>query len=182
MMGVFSLIIKSILTEPLLTFTAPYNPCLNECMEQRLIQYLDDRLTKQDSLLERMYVFMTEEFSKMYVRFEQVDARFEKIDARFEKIETRLDQIDARIEQIETRFDQIDARFEKIHSRFEHVAGSFEQVQKRLGSIEGQLHGFREILDSNERERIVQSLQLDRHVTRLDTHERWLERLKKRTN
>ena len=62
-------------------------------MEQSILQlrnYLDERLTLQDSMIERLYVFMVGEFAAVRRELSLVEAKF---DAKFDGIYVQLDTI-----------------------------------------------------------------------------------------
>jgi len=66
---------------------------LDRYMEAAILDlknHLDGRLTKQDALIERLYVYVTREF-------ERVDARFESLEQRirfqFDGFNTRFDEV-----------------------------------------------------------------------------------------
>ena len=96
-------------------------------MEQSILQlrnYLDERLTQQDSMIERLYVFMVGEFARY-------DKRLIAIDNRFDGIYVQLDTIRGLLDTDELERGAQSMQIDRHETQLQTHNAWLERLQKR---------------------------------------------------
>ena len=100
---------------------------------------LEERLSKQDSKLDKL----DERFSKQDSKLDKLDERLskqesklDKLDERLSKQESKLDKFDERLSKQESKLDKFDERLSKQDSRFDKLDERFSKQDSKLDKLQ----------------------------------------------